>query len=236
MRMRRARGRFRRRIVRALIGLIALVLLLVAALLVRLSRGPISLDFVTPWVVEALQPADGAFRVSVGATEMVWTERWHDVDLSVRDVAFRDPGGATVASFPELAMELSLGALLHGELAPREIEVVGPHLRLLREPDGSVGLGLGLGREAGDGDGASVVQRLLAGGEDDASDAPAAEWLRKIVVRDGRLGFTDRASGFSTSAADVAIDVHRKPTGLEVALAADLEIGATRIPVRLQVS
>lgn len=214
----------------------ALAVLGVALLLVRLARGPLSLDFLTPWIVAALQPEDGSFRVGLGATELEWTDRWYDVDVAARDVEFRAPDGATVARFPKLALEISVPALLHGELAPREIEVVGAHLYLLREADGSIGLGLG--RDARHDEGTSLLDRLLA--SDDATadqgDAPAAEWLRKIVVRDGRLGFTDRASGFASSAEDVTIDVRRERTALELSLAAELALGTQRIPVRLEVS
>src|SRR5690606_38627763 len=103
-------------------------------------------------------------------------------------------------------IELSVPALLHGELAPSELEIVGPQLRLLREPDGSIGLGLGRDADASRDDGTSVVQRLLAADDDDAGDAPAATWLRTIVVRDGRLDFTDLASGFASSAEVLTID------------------------------
>lgn len=224
------------RLVRLLALAMALAVLGVALLLVRLARGPLSLDFLTPWIVAALEPEDGSFRVGLGATKLEWTNRWYDIDVAARDVEFRAPDGATVARFPKLAMELSVPALLHGEIAPREIELVGPHLYLLREPDGSIGLGLG--RDARHDEGASLLDRLLA--SDDAAadrgDAPAAAWLRKIVVRDGQLGFTDRASGFASSAEDVTIDMQRERTGLEVSLAAELVLGAERIPVRLQLS
>jgi hypothetical protein len=227
----RRRGRGWRLVVRALLTLAVLAVLLGTALLVRLSRGPISLDFLTPWVVEALQPPDGSFRVAVGATELVWTERWHDVDLTVREVVISDRDGTTVASFPSLAMEMSVGALLHGELAPSEIELVSPELRLVREPDGAIGFGLG--GEGSGGDGTSLLRGLM-GDEDGA--APAAEWLRTILIRDGRLGLTDRASGFTTSAVGVEVDVQRKRVGLELTLAAELALGAERIPVRLHVA
>ena len=90
----RPRRRWLRRIVKLVLALILLVLLGVGALLYRLSQGPLSLDFLTAAVVRALEPADGSFTVSVGATELVWTDRWYDVDLRVRDVA---PGGRTAA-------------------------------------------------------------------------------------------------------------------------------------------
>ena len=225
----RPRRRWLRRLLKLALVLVALVLLGVGALLFRLSRGPLSLDFLTATVVRALEPTDGSFHVSVGATELVWTDRWYDVDLSVRDVAFRDAAGATLVGVSSLAMELSVPALLHGEIAPRAIELAEPQLTLVREPDGSFDLGLGTGT-AQEG-GQSVFAKLFAGDAGDTGAAPAARFLTSVSVRDGRLSIVDRESGFTTDADAVSVDVSREAGAIELRAATAIEIAGERIPV-----
>ena len=231
---RRRPRRWLRRLLTLGLAVVVLVLLGVGTLLVRLSRGPLSLDFLTGAVVRALEPTDGSFRVFVGATELVWTDRWYDVDLRVRDVACRDAAGATLVGVSSLAMELSVPALLHGEIAPRAIELAEPQLTLVREPDGS--FDLGLGHDAAQAGGESVFGKLFGGDASGAGAAPAARFLRSIAVRDGRLSIVDRKSGFTTDADAVSLDVSREAGAVDVRAATAIAIAGERIPVEATIT
>lgn len=230
----RPRRRWLRRLARLVLALIVLVVLGAGALLYRLSLGPLSLDFLTSRVARALEPADGSFRVEIGATELVWTDRWYDVDLRARDVACRDAAGTVLAGVSSLSLELSVPALLHGEIAPRAIELTAPQLSLVREPDGDVDFGLGGG--TADAGGESVFAKLFAGGGADGGAAPAARFLTSIAIRDGRLSLVDRHSGFTTQADAVSVDVTRKGTALDVRAATAIAIGGEHIPLQATIT
>ena len=214
--------------------LVALAVLGAGALLVRLSRGPLSLDFLTPYVIDALEPADGSLRVTIGATELIWTDRWYDVDLNVRDVACKDAAGTTIASLDSLAMELSVRALLRGVVAPSEIELAGPQIALVREPDGNIDLGLGRGASPPGGE--SLFERLFGGSDSDRGAAPAAQYLRHVVVRNGQLAVIDQRTGFRTDADAVAIDVTRSKDRLDVDATTAIALGDERIPIKAVIS
>lgn len=220
-----------RRLLTVAAVLVALVVLGAGALLVRLSRGPLSLDFLTPYVIEALEPADGSLRVTIGATELVWTERWYDVDLNVRDVACKDVAGTTIASLDSLAMELSVRALLRGVVAPSEIELARPQIVLVREPDG--GIDFGLGRGASPAGGESLLDRLFGTGDADRGAAPAAQYLRHVVVRDGQLALVDQRTGFRSDAEAVAVEVTRATDRLDVDATTAIALGDQRIPIKV---
>jgi hypothetical protein len=211
----------------------ALVVLAIGALLVRLSSGPLSLDFLTRYVVDALEPKDGSFRVAVGETELVWTDRWYDVDLSVRDVKCTDAAGTTIASLSSLAMELSVRALLRGVIAPSQITLAEPQLALVREPDGDIDFGLG--RDATEAGGESVLAKLFSG-EPAQGAAPAAQFLRSIVVHEGQLSLLDRQTGFRTQAGSVRIEIQRATDSLDVSLATVVELGSQHIPLQATVA
>ena len=209
-------------------GLFALAM---GLLVVRLLRGPISLDFLTPRIVAALEPEDGSYDVGIGATELVWAGRARGIDLTVKEVAFTERGGAPIASLPEIAIHVSLPALLEGTFAAAGVDVISPEIRLVRETDGRVGLGLGRSTSA---TGGSSILDSFSGGEDaNGSESPASAWLRRVVVRDGRLVLTDRESGFDTNAVDLQVDVDRDDGSLTVDLSGDLALGERRFPIRV---
>lgn len=214
--------------------LVLLAVLGVAALLVRLSRGPLSLDFLTPYVIEALEPADGSLHVSIGATELVWTDRWYDVDLNARDVSARDASGTTIASLDALAMELSVRALLRGLIAPRGVEITGPQLMVVRDEDGKIDFGLG--KTAGEAGGESVLAKLFGKDASDRGAAPAAQYLQSVVVRNGQLSLVDRRTGFHSEAESVTVDVKRSTARLDVKATTAIALGDQRIPIEASVT
>src|SRR5262245_23419568 len=111
----------------------------------RLTRGPIDLAVLTPYVERALRPADGSLAVRVRTTHLVWDPGEHEVRLRLLDVQARGATDVLVAAVPVLTLRLSLRALLRGVIAPAEITFEGARLRVVVRPDGSLDLGLGTG-------------------------------------------------------------------------------------------
>ena len=79
---------------------------------------------------------------------------------------------------------------------------------LVREPDGDIDFGLG--RDATAAGGESVLAKLFSG-ESAQGAAPAAQFLRSIVVQDGQLSLLDRQTGFRTQAGAVKIEIRPSP-------------------------
>jgi len=107
----------------------------------RLSEGPISLDFLTPHIAEGLSAEGGDFKVTLGGTVLSWSKADRDLDIVLRHVRVADKEGATQAYVPQLAIGLSVRALIVGEFRPTRFELVGPALRLVRGPDGQFAFG-----------------------------------------------------------------------------------------------
>src|SRR5690606_30126689 len=74
-------------------------------------------------------------------------------------ISVRDPQGRLIASLPEVAFGLSSSALLDGTLAPDEIELIAPRIRLQRDPQGRITFG----EEAAAGAAAGVAPREGSG-------------------------------------------------------------------------
>ncbi|MGF1627538.1 MAG: AsmA-like C-terminal domain-containing protein [Alphaproteobacteria bacterium] len=212
-------------------GLFAAAVLVLAVGAWRLSEGPVRTDFLTPYLQSAINQAGGNI-VSIGDSFLVWDKETRRLKMHAAGVNVRDLEGRLIASLPEVAFELSSSALLAGTLAPSEIEILAPRIRLLRAPDGSVSFG----SEA-----AGAPQLPEAGGtESRGEDIVLARMLRELLgerqagnplsylnevrVRDGQVFVRDERLGLSWAAPAADISLRRDVAGL----AGDVNLGFVR--------
>lgn len=186
----------------------------------RLSQGPLALDFLTPYIEDALADPAGGFTVRLERTQLTWAGWEKALDLRAVGVhaLVRDRG--VVASVPEVAVTMSGRALLRAELAPSAIEIIGPRIRLFRDSGGEVHWGLG---EGGPGEAAGVVDRLIAqlqGGV----EGPIAS-LRRLEIVGGELVIEDAVLGFTWHAPDADIKLRRDADGISADLGVHIDFG-----------
>ena len=131
------------------------ILLLVLAW--RLSSGPISLTFLTPYAENALNSFHPELRFRFGDTVLTWGGWDRTLDLRIQAVRVFEKTGGVIASVPEVSFSLSAQALLHGMIAPRSIELFGPRLFLARRDDGRLVIALGESQSESQ----DLLQRLL---------------------------------------------------------------------------
>ncbi len=115
------------------------VLLVLAA--VRLSYGPVPLDFITPYVARGLSADDGSIKVAIDRTVLTWAGWARTVDIQLSGVRVTGADGREKAFVPDLAISFSIRALLDGRIAPTRLELFGPRLRVVRQADGALTLG-----------------------------------------------------------------------------------------------
>lgn len=108
----------------------------------RLSTGPISADYFSPYVERALTPASGEYRIKVGHTVAQWGGWQRPVVVHVRDIRVTSKDGGPVARIPEVIVRFSVRALLRGMIAPTSLEVRRPSLLLERDGAGRFSLGM----------------------------------------------------------------------------------------------
>jgi Protein of unknown function/AsmA-like C-terminal region len=233
---------------------IAGVVILLGVLTVRLSQGPLPVNFVSPYLVEALKGIDPGIDVAIGETVVIWSEGAHTLQLRARDVRVRAPGGEERAAVPELSISLSMPALFHGMLAPSSLEVQGLRLRLIRTVDGKVEFGSGLepetppAAEAEQAESPPVVSGdekpvlsddavrnlvgLFAGAPDPAQ---RASYLRRIEVQGAEVVLDDQKSGHVWRAPEAHLALIRDQGGAsaQATLAVDLNGSHPKLDVRI---
>ena len=212
-----------------LIGvLIVGLLVLLPALFWRLSAGPIALDFLTPYIQDALSGGDSGVSVRLDGTVLVLGRHRWTIELRALNVAtYVGNAARPVALVPEVAVALSGKALLNGQLAINSVTLLRPRLHLVREADGGLALEIGALSEAegGTGSGADKVTALLlealAAEPDPARPAGA---LQRIVVADAQLLVDDQRLNTAWSAHDTDMELRRVAGGLEASLHLEMDL------------
>ena len=110
------------------LGVVAGLVILGGIVIWRISSEPVRLDFLTPYLEQALNLEDRGVAVEVGETLLIW-EGWpRNVDLRARKIRISDLEGAELAELPDVSLTLSLRALMGGTFAATRFEVLGPEI------------------------------------------------------------------------------------------------------------
>jgi hypothetical protein len=207
-----------------LIGIMGLGFAVFAGVLVwRLTTGPISLAFLTPYFESALKTGDNQFDVKLEDTILTWAGWDQSLDIRLRGAKAFDADGKVIAEIPELAVSLSGAALMKGELAPRSLTIFGPSLNVVRTETGK--LELGLVQSSRDGENVGPASQSLAGKIIGELLAPPDTkrplgYLRRINIIGGNVNLDDRQLDLKWIAPDSDIALIRE--GNKVSVAAEL--------------
>ena len=160
---------------RILMGAVVLLFLAGLLLAAALARGPVSLSFLEPYVVQLVNSQYPELNVDFRNLELEWNGRDKNLMVAIDDLDIRENNNR-VASIPDVNLVFSGAAMLRGRIAPAELEFTGLSLRLTRAADGHVELG--------------YENRLLPAGaapEGAQDEGEAAENADAEAVRDGYL-------------------------------------------------
>jgi hypothetical protein len=199
----------------AILGGLALVL---AGCMWMLSRGPLSLDWLAPYVATTFSQSESGMTARVDHT-LVSLGDGPSLAIIARGLHLtRTDGGAELA-LPEVALSLSPEAALLGEIAPTRIVLRGPRLHLLRSEDGSFHLRLA-GEQRANNDWAETLLTELARRPD--HKGPFG-YLRQVRVIDAALTVDDRKLGVTWEAQRLDATLRRGTEGFggDLALAID---------------
>ncbi len=165
-----------------------------------------------------------------GALEIDRTRFAIGPDLSpvvlLHDLVVSDAAGLPLAELAEVAIRLSAGHALGGQLHPTGVELSGVVLSLRREPDGRFDLSLetGEGPLSPTGSFADILNGVEA-----AFDAPLLSHIRSIAVRDLTFEYEDVRAGRFWVASGANAVLERDGEKTEMRLGFDLDSGTDQI-------
>ena len=198
-----------------LIGaLIAGIALLAGFLAWRLVyEGPIHLRFLAPYVERAIAEHNHDFRVGIEDMVLTWAGWPRGLDLRAVNLHVQDRQARDLAVLPQVSITLSIPALLHGLPAPSKVEVLAPHLTLLRQRDGTIMFGIQKLDESaastGSGNQGPSLARIIEESLSESDPNQSAGYLRSIAVIDGKVAIDDRSAGMQWQAQHVNFSIAR---------------------------
>jgi hypothetical protein len=171
-----------------LTGLVVAAVFAGALLAWRLGQGPLSLDWAVPTLEHVVNRAGSPLGFAIGDVIATW-EGWESgLDVRFLNVRVRSEDARPVATVPEMSVALSTDALRSFRLAPTEIHLYAPRLRLVRREDGTLEVALaeteGTGTPFRD-----VLKRALTR-PNDPSDP--FSFLQVVSISDGSFIYRDR--------------------------------------------
>lgn len=216
-----------------LLGLVAVLALAGGLFVWRLSQGPLSLAAALPLVERQLQPADGAFRIALGALVLEWVDGDDGsgrLDIRARRVRALGRDDTPLAEVPEVGIGLSLPALLSGQVRPTRLEILRPRLTVVRAADGSFGFAVAAetdtpapaaaapagapGSGEDQGQSTSVVQSLLDALQRPPDAGKPLGLMNTLRIGGAELSVIDRESGSVWHARRTDLTLVRGATGL----------------------
>jgi hypothetical protein len=192
------RGIVQRLVVRVAQFLITLAvgLAIIGSLAVwRLSKGPLSLNFLTPVIESSLAAQDVPLAVQVDDTTLVWGGWRRVFDLRGVNVRIFGSDGKLVALLPEVSIGLSVRGLLRGDLAVSRLDVFGLRAVLARHRDGRFDFSMPVESKDAPSSGGSfadIASEVLRSVRE--RHAPF-QYLRRFSVLSAKVRYADEVTG-----------------------------------------
>jgi hypothetical protein len=210
----------------------ALGLLLVGILGVWIAARPVQFDWLTPYVVAALNETVTPLHVTVAGTSLRWNPGHPSFELVADRASLVDASGAHILTLPSVAVSLSVEALLEGELRPVRLTLVRPRLRIDRAADGSIGISGNVTQDAGTAPVyvqpseplSQLVRSLVLAPR--ASD-PLGRLLN-VSIEHGDIELDDAATGQTWRLADGTATLARSATAIDAGISGNFSVGAAR--------
>ncbi len=130
-----------KKVVRAVLGLIGLIVILSALLLWRLSSSPIQLNRLTPSIQKVVSNLPGGFQITLEGIELFWNRQDKDLQLRATNVVLAGRSSVPIVAAPAINISISISALMSRVIALSAIELRGVGIHLVRKKDGSLRLG-----------------------------------------------------------------------------------------------
>jgi len=178
----------------------------------RLSRGPVVLDPVTPYLASAMSSGSNGVLVTIDHTVLSWSDR--RIHLVAQGVHLNQPASGAHLTFRGMEIVLSPWALLQGRLAPSRVILDRPVLRLVRAADGS--FHLAVGEQTAESDTAEFWgTRLTRDIAAPLGTGGPLQYLSKFSMTNATLIVDDKSLGVTWRADQVDVVMERNANGVD---------------------
>jgi hypothetical protein len=196
----------------------------------KLSSGPISLAFLSPYFESTLATFHKSSRIRLDDTILTWAGWERTLDIRVINVRVLGENDTLIASIPELSLSFSAKALIRGMIAPKTIEMFRPSLKVIRHQNGS--LEVGFNTEGANSD--EFLQQLFDVLLQKLGPSHPMSYLSRVSILDADLQVFDQSLKTSWNAPNAQIQLLRGANGITSDVTMDVLVGDTKANVSVQ--
>ena len=231
----------------ALIAFCALVAFLVfaaAAIYVRLTQGPLAIEFLRGGIEQAVAAQMPDLRFKLGNAFLAIDPKTHTPRVTFSNIEVADAKNNLIASAPQAAVSLDSWGLLQGKLSARNMDLIGPSISMRRNLDGSLKLGFNASPTHADtGQAAQTESNVKPADEnpvttqeatgstllsllDSKDDSNTLSALREIKISDAQLRFYDDSNAATWFAPSIDLTYEKKAYGFVILARGDVATNA----------
>ena len=96
----------------------------------HLGKGPIEVNFLRPYIIQALTNDTSSYDLNVGSVNLELTNSIQPIEIIAQNVSFKDKENSYEINAPRLSLSFSARALLKGLLAPSSISIDSPNVEI----------------------------------------------------------------------------------------------------------
>ena len=108
----------------------ALSLILFLVLLWNLGKGPIEVNFLRPYIIQALTNETSSYNINISSVNLELTNSIQPLKITAKNISITDTEKLYNITAPKLSLSFSARALLKGLLAPSSISVDSPKIEI----------------------------------------------------------------------------------------------------------
>lgn len=205
-------------------GLLALAVLAGVLIAWRLTQGPLQVDALAPYL-EQLINRESPVRVDIGGTRLSWAGFGAPLHIEAIDFAAYGESAHPVVQVPELRLSLSLPALLRLRVAPSRIELVRPHLAVVRTETGEFRLDIQTGQPTDPEAGRKFIGQLVQALRAPPDPREPFGALQSLRIVDASMTVENRQLGVTWSAPKLELTLIRNVAGLSGSAALEVDLG-----------
>ncbi len=112
------------------------VLIILGVLAWEVSRGPVPLTFLTPYVADFLEQHVPDLDMDMDSAELYWGGWGQEMGIRAQGVVLREMDNGLVAEVPDLYFQINPHSLMEGRIQVQSLTLERPVLRVRRDADG----------------------------------------------------------------------------------------------------
>ena len=186
----------------------------------QLYRGSISVPFLKPYIIKALNHDDTEYQVTLDSVNLELVRSIKPLRIIANNVVYKKADGGLIINAPKTSVSFSVKALLHGIVAPSSIEIIQPSVYLFTDYGSKKEQPESISKKKAEYY-FDVMQDFLERFNSEDNSYPES-YINNINIEDASVEFHEVDIGKKWVLSDVNYNFERRLTGLSTSIKAGM--------------